>query len=641
MTPIDITKFEQIKASNDLPSPKGVALAIIQMSQSDDVSIPELAHVIKSDPAFVGRLLKSANSANTYGRRPSVSVHDALVVLGLPAVRGLALGFSLVSEYGSGRCRAFDYQAYWSASLVCAIAMQALTTRTRAAMPEEAFSVGLLARVGELALATLHPEHYADTLERHRAAEDSSLKDLEAEAFGVNHSELSAAMLADWGLPKLFSEPVYLHEEPDQAGFLEGSRHDVLVHSLALSRYLAAVCMAQENHRSVMMPKLYRLGTHLSIDSEVLNALCDKVIHDWHDWGQLLGVRTQPLPPFEALARPALELSRPKETPGSESALPRIRVLIVDDDAVLRTMLRTVLERLGNEVIEAKDGQEGLQMALDTQPHMMIVDWVMPGMDGMQLTRALRRAKMSRGIFIMLLTSFEDDERLIEAYETGVDDYMAKPLKPRVLVARLRAGQRVIKLQQEIERDREEIRHFAAELAVTNRRLQEVALTDALTDLPNRRFAMERIHQEWAAASRSHRPLSCMVIDIDGFKHINDAYGHDIGDQVLRQTALTLKGALRSQDVLCRIGGDEFLVICPDTPLDAALSCAERIRRTAEATPIKTALVQTKSTVSVGVAQRDASMPDIGALIKRADQGVYTAKHGGRNRAAAAPSTTH
>lgn len=641
MTPIDITRFEQIKASGDLPSPKGVALAIIQMSQKDDVSIPELAHVIKSDPAFVGRLLKAANSANNYGRRPSVSVHDALVVLGLPAVRGLALGFSLVSEYGSGRCQAFDYQEFWSTSLVCAIAMHALTTRTRVAMPEEAFSVGLLARVGELALATLHPERYADTLERHRALEDSSLKDLETEAFAVNHSELSAAMLSDWGLPKLFSEPVYLHEHPDQAAFPEGSRHDVLVHSLALSRYLAAVCMAQENHRSVMMPKLYRLGSHLSIDSEVLNALCDKVIHDWHDWGQLLGVRTQPVPPFEALAKPALELSRPKETPGSQSALPRIRVLIVDDDAVLRTMLRTVLERLGNEVIEAKNGQEGLQMALDLQPHMMIVDWVMPGMDGMQLTRALRRAKMSRGIFIMLLTGFEDDERLIEAYETGVDDYMAKPLKPRVLVARLRAGQRVIKLQQEIERDREEIRHFAAELAVTNRRLQEVALTDALTSLPNRRYAMERMQQEWASSSRSQRPLSCMVIDIDNFKQINDVYGHDIGDQVLAQVALALKGGMRSQDVICRIGGDEFLVVCPDTPVDAALSCAERVRRIAEATIVKTGLLQTKATISIGVSQRDSSMPHVDALIKRADQGVYAAKQGGRNRAATAQPVKH
>lgn len=151
MTPIDITKFEQIKASGDLPSPKGVALVIMQLSQRDDVSMAELARVIKTDPAFVGRLLKAANGVNSlgFGRRPVVSVQDALVVLGIPAVRTLALSFSLLSEYSNGACKNFDYRSYWSHSLACGLAMQVVTARTRSAAAEETFSVGLLARIGE------------------------------------------------------------------------------------------------------------------------------------------------------------------------------------------------------------------------------------------------------------------------------------------------------------------------------------------------------------------------------------------------------------------------------------------------------------------------------------------------------------
>jgi diguanylate cyclase (GGDEF)-like protein len=258
----------------------------------------------------------------------------------------------------------------------------------------------------------------------------------------------------------------------------------------------------------------------------------------------------------------------------------------------------------------------------------------MPEMDGIELTKALRQTKIGKGIFMLVLTGFEDDERLIEAFEAGVDDFMPKPLKPRVLAARLRAGQRIIKLQQEIERDREEIRHFAAELAVTNRRLQEVALTDVLTGFPNRRYGMERLQQEWAVAGRTGRPMACLMVDLDEFKLINDTYGHDVGDMVLKQTATALKKGLRTQDVICRTGGDEFLIICPDTNLQAALVCAERVRRSVEGLPIATGMLQLKSTISIGVATRDSGMNDAGDLIKRADQGAYLAKQRGRNRVA-------
>lgn len=213
---------------------------------------------------------------------------------------------------------------------------------------------------------------------------------------------------------------------------------------------------------------------------------------------------------------------------------------------------------------------------------------------------------------------------------------MAKSLKPRVLAARLAAAQRLVRLGQELERDREEIRHTAAELKVTNRRLQEVALTDMLTGFPNRRYAIERIEQEWAAAQRSHRPLAAMVIDVDEFKQINDAYGHDVGDAVLRQVAAALKSGVRVQDVVCRFGGDEFLVICPDTTLEAAQACAERMRHAVETVSVGAGTSKRSGSISVGVAVREAAMADFDALIKRADQGLFIAKERGRNRVVAA-----
>jgi diguanylate cyclase (GGDEF)-like protein len=166
---------------------------------------------------------------------------------------------------------------------------------------------------------------------------------------------------------------------------------------------------------------------------------------------------------------------------------------------------------------------------------------------------------------------------------------------------------------------------------VTNRRLQEAALTDVLTGFPNRRYAIERFQQEWQASNRSRRPLSCMMIDVDRFKAINDGHGHDVGDMALKRTAQAIKSGLRAQDVVCRTGGDEFVVICPETDLAAALSCAERVRKAVAAINLTVGALEVRGSVSIGVAARETWMVDIDALLKCADEGLYQAKQGGRN----------
>jgi diguanylate cyclase (GGDEF)-like protein len=194
---------------------------------------------------------------------------------------------------------------------------------------------------------------------------------------------------------------------------------------------------------------------------------------------------------------------------------------------------------------------------------------------------------------------------------------------------------RVIRLQEEARRDNENMRRFAAELAVANRRLQQAALTDPLTGLPNRRYAMDRLDQEWAASSRSNRPLACLMIDFDRFKQINDTHGHDMGDLVLRQASTLLRKEARTEDVICRMGGEEFLVISPDTTLAAALHLGERLRAAIARTGFTSGTVHCSGTISVGAAQRDAGMLSIDELIKAADNALYLAKSTGRDRVAA------
>ena len=629
---LNAERLQEIKALGDLPSPKGAAIAVMRLCQKTDVSVAELAQVVQTDPALVGRLIKAANALHGKAR-PVIAVQDALILLGISTVRYLALSFSLVSNYQSGQCGKFDYTRFWSHSLACAVAMQSLANATRIASPEEAFSIGLLCRIGELSLASIFPQEYAQVLERREQGEATSLVVCERDSFAMNHAELTAAMLQDWGLPRMFVDAAFRHEDPEHLGAPPDSRLYQIVWMLALARLIADLCVADEGDRRILMPKLFLYGGKLAIESDDMVSLGDRVAREWQEWAALLKVDTQEVPPFE-------EFSQPPAAPSlSADGMPNVgtgplRVLIVDDDRVMRTILNKMLSDSGYQVFEAVDGQQGFMMALEVHPHILITDWIMPQMDGVAMTRALRQTKFGRGVYILILTALETEENLIAAFDAGVDDFMSKPLKPRVLGARLRAGQRVVMLQQEIERDRDEIRRFAAELAVTNRRLHDAALTDVLTALPNRRYAIEFFRREWFASNRSKRPLACMLVDVDNFKTINDSHGHDVGDAVLKQIAQAIKGGLRAQDVVCRTGGDEFTVICPETDLRAALLCAERVRREVAEMKIDKAVPGLAGSVSIGVAARAEQTTDIDALLKTADEGVYLAKQRGRNRVA-------
>jgi diguanylate cyclase (GGDEF)-like protein/hemerythrin-like metal-binding protein len=174
------------------------------------------------------------------------------------------------------------------------------------------------------------------------------------------------------------------------------------------------------------------------------------------------------------------------------------------------------------------------------------------------------------------------------------------------------------------------------ELALANQQLEEIAMTDVLTGLPNRRHAMRRLSLAWEEAAEQGAPLCCMMVDADNFKPVNDSYGHDAGDEVLRQVARHMRYAVRTDDIVCRLGGDEFFVICPQTPLAGALQLAEKMRAEVAGLRIKVGSGEWQGSISIGVAERKHGMQSSDDLLKAADQAVYEAKRKGRNCVATA-----
>ena len=619
-----MNKIEQLRLSGQLPSPKGVALAIMEISQRDDASLDEVARVVQTDPALSTRLLRLVNAA-AHGGRPVVAINEAVLRLGMVAVRQLAMSFSLVDQYPLGRCTDFDYPGFWSHSLFMAVASQELGRVVRVGMPEELFACGLLAQIGRLALATVFPADYSALLEEQ--ADRWSLLELERALLGVDHAEFTTAIMADCGIPNSLAEPVKYHETPETSGFAEGSRPYQLAHLFFQARRMADLGLSPETQRHGKISELMCLGGKIGLNADALGEVFDRVVQQWRDWAELLKVPASRLPSFGAMAK--APVPRPEQEPRSICK----RVLLVEDEPTTRLMTEAILrDVLGCTVYTAENGQEALALALEVMPQIVITDWLMPVMDGLELCRALRATDWGQSMYVIMLTGVETDEQIVEAFEAGTDDYLIKPVTIRALRARMRAALHYVKLLETWENDRAQLKQFAAELAISNQRLANAAMTDVLTGLPNRRSGMEALNRNWSASKRTGQPVAALMIDVDFFKFINDRHGHAVGDRVLQEVAKALQSAARKDDSVSRIGGEEFLMVCHDTDTRAALQAAERLRKMVKALTISIDGADIQTSVSIGVAIRESGMEAADDMMRAADKALYAAKNSGRDR---------
>lgn len=620
-------EFEAFRAHGRLPSPRGVALQIIKLADKDDTTIQQIANLISGDPALAGRIIKVANLLVHREGRPVASIVDAVTVQGIRSVRQLALSLSLIDDFRKGKCAGFDYQKFWAHSVCTGIVARHLVTKMHLGVAEEAFLLGLLSQVGRLALATIFPEEYARVL----AQGTDGLDESERESFGINHNQITSGMLADWGMPSLFQE-ISLHiEHPENSNFQEGERNWQLLQIFHFAARLASVYTSAPPERSRQIPGLMLLATRIGIETNTLIAAGDSVIQGLAELGELLGIETPVPPPFKEMLHSASmdsALSSVEALPGAPTF--RLRILLADDDRTTLMLFKALLEKSGHTVTTACNGREALEIVKRSPPQLIISDWMMPEMDGIALCRELRQNPDWHKIYVFIVTAQESTDKLVEAFEAGANDYLTKPLNPKVLAARLRSAQRIIQMQEEQEADRLQLRQFADELALSNQRLQALALTDALTGLPNRRYGMERLEQEWALAVRSGRPVCCMMVDIDHFKSVNDTYGHQAGDEALKLVAKSLQHAARKQDVVCRLGGEEFMVICPDSDWKAGYTYAERLRKHVEDQPLQAAGIALHLTVSIGLTD-NVQLDSKDAMLQQADKRLYAAKAAGRN----------
>lgn len=288
-----------------------------------------------------------------------------------------------------------------------------------------------------------------------------------------------------------------------------------------------------------------------------------------------------------------------------------LKVLIADDDNISRTILAKRIAEWGYETLTAQDGNQALEVFQNNNIAIAILDWMMPGLSGLELCKNIRKANLEHYTYIILLTSKDSQKDINKGLEAGADDYITKPFNPPELRARLKTGSRIIELQAQ---------------------LHEQAIHDDLTGLLNRAEILRILEEEYERAFREDRILGVMMLDIDYFKKVNDAHGHPIGDAVLQETAGRLQTCLRSYDKMGRYGGEEFIIIIANTSELKMKSISERLRKKIEDEAFTTAAGELEITISIGyITTKFSKVRSESDLIKLSDDALYQAKDSGRN----------
>ena len=460
------SRFEDLKSLGQLPSPGGVALEIMRLTQQEDVTLQQLSRVVQVDPALSGRLIQLANASLGGQRRAVGSVAEAIRFIGFAAVRQAALGFSLLSANREGACIGFDYDGYWGRCLAMGIAGQALAPHFKVAAPEECFALGLLANIGTLALASVYPQAYSRMLATAGGTMAPDLLEMERAEFALDHAQVSAAMLADWGFPPPFISAVQHYGNPALESPPAGSRIAALADCLSLCSKIAAFCTLDDERRPLVASALVHHAASAAIDEAAIAALLPDIVQSWQQWGRLLSLPTRDVPTLAALAA-----STAAPVLRSRSSAP-LRILIADEDSA---RLRSTLEQLGRSghaVTGAGSFEDAMRQVISDTPQVVVLELDAAGA-ALRFCRSLRTSDTGRRIYVVAVGDAGREALLEEALAAGADSVLGRPYLPERLQARLQSAQRLVELQASAQRDSQARGRIANELAITNRRLQD------------------------------------------------------------------------------------------------------------------------------------------------------------------------
>ena len=493
-----------IKNNIKIPSPPGIAFRLLETLKADDFSFIEIAKIIQSDPALTTRVLRVVNSSFYSLPSKVSSIERALTIMGVNAIKNIALSFILINGLKSNSDGSFDFNLFWKKSITAAVSAELFAAHFKI-KDEDIFVTALLQDIGVLVMCYCRPNDYVNLLEEKNTSK-LPLEVLEDNLFGFNHQEVGSEILKLWGLPEEVYMPICFHHIHEQA---------------------------PEKYRT----KAKILSFSDKISSFYNDSQCAEKIRDVSD-------------------------------------------MLRDGTGISDSSLKALIDDVANKSVEIFSYFD-----------------IIPG-EMKPFSQLLQEAN-------------EELSKLNLSYE--------------MLLVELK--------QKNMEEER-----LGQELREANRKLGEMSYRDGLTGLYNRRYLDDFLDMEMSRSKRYRRCFSLLMIDIDHFKKINDSYGHQVGDLVLKALSAAVVGTARETDIVARYGGEEFSVVLPETDMERALITAERFRKVVEGMDMAIASQTIKITISVGVASFTPQIKEItiSRLMEMADRALYSAKNSGRNRVVSA-----
>lgn len=595
------------------PSPSRSTLALTELLQQDNAGIADAAKLIRVDPILTAKIIKIANSA-IYGKyRRIMGIEEALMRIGLKMVVPLALGLTLASKTFSTPPN-FDLRRFWAGSLLRAIAMHALAARTDEWPAADVFTIGLLCEIGSLFMACSAPAETAALASQNLPV--AALLDQEKALFGFDHRQLSAALLRHWRVPE--NIVLALESQRNIADATSSAERTGRLRTLRAiiedGRNIASWVLTGAPAQSMTL--LQSAARSWWFPDAQFERIISEITAEWEEIADIFDQTISPdlVQKLEALRETLItgRLNPQPSVPGP--------ILLVANQTRDLNLLQQTLKPEGYNIIRADSADDAIILLYQQAPCIIILDWDMPGITGAELCVRWRREFGPR-IYLLVLADTHHGDCTAEAIEAGANDIISKPPSDNILVAKLAIAAQMVTFMAGLENSCTDLTH-------QNHSLQALASKDVLTGLANRRGAQEFLSENWRHAIRHQHPLSCIMLDIDYFKQVNDEHGHDVGDRVLRALGGLLLKNSRSGDLIARVGGEEFLILCPQSDELKASLYAERLCQEAAQMQGDFPLI----TLSAGVAQMQPDMDNPDALLRAADQALLLAKRRGRSQ---------
>jgi len=597
---------EHLLATVKLPTLPAVACRILQLCEQPEASLKDFAEVIEKDPALAARLLRFANSAYFGLRRKVASIERAAITLGINYVKAVALGFYVAKSIGRVQNAQFDTQVFWRDSLLHGCLARALAERLGVSQRDETFLAGLLQDIGLPFMASYYGARYAEMLAEARGCH-LDLFAAELASLDVTHPALGGHACWEWGLPQLLASPIARHHTWDA-----GSESEEPIEILGRIAYLVGAIPVTE--RDVAPEAMERAATiaeeTFGMNHEELAGLLQCTRAEFEKTSAMFSDMLPASTNVDMiLAKAEALIGKLKvKLPESHNGTTETKILAVDDDPVNLALMKGILSKHGFTPLLANSAADGIQLARSEQPDLILLDVMMPEMDGYQACRILKTDPATADIPVIFCSAMDQTDDAVRGLELGAEDFVTKPVNEKELRARMAVVLRASRAKK---------------------RLDERSNLDALTGLWNRRrledcMAMELAHP-------GVEGLSCAMIDLDHFKRVNDSLGHAAGDAVLVAVGRLLQNHCRDRDWVCRYGGEEFVLAMPATSLRKAAVCAERLRSAIAQARIPHDDRILQVTASIGVATSVAGCQP-SQLLHNADEAMYAAKQAGRNR---------